>query len=259
MDAKVNPKKTRLDRLLVERGLAETQERAQALILSGAVLVDDRPMDKAGSPVCVSAEVRIRGLDNPYVSRGGLKLRKALDVFGISVEGLTALDVGASTGGFTDCLLQAGASRVYCLDVAYGLLAWKLREDKRVINIERMNIRHFDGSGIMDRIDFAVIDVSFISLKMTIPPVLRLIKGGALLVALIKPQFEVEKGEVGERGVVRDPALHQRVLDEIETFCSGLGLMVLNRCESPITGPAGNREFLVCLRKLPEDRSIEAN
>ncbi len=248
----VKPKKIRLDDLLVERGLAESQKEAQALILSGKVLVDNRPEDKAGTPIHTAAEVRIRGESNPYVSRGGLKLRGALDSFGISVAGLIALDIGASTGGFTDCLLQAGAAKVYAVDVGYGLLAWKLREDPRVVAIERTNIRHYSGAGITDGIDLVVFDASFISLRLIIPPVLRLIKEGALLIALIKPQFEVEKGEVGNHGVIREPALHQRVLAEIEAFCRSLGLSVLGSCESPLTGPAGNREFFICLKKLPD-------
>jgi 23S rRNA (cytidine1920-2'-O)/16S rRNA (cytidine1409-2'-O)-methyltransferase len=248
----VKPKKIRLDDLLIERGLAESQKEARALILSGEVLVDNRPIDKAGTPIPAAAEVRIRGESNPYVSRGGLKLRGALDSFGISVAGLIALDIGASTGGFTDCLLQAGAAKVYAIDVGYGLLAWKLREDPRVVNIERTNIRHYNGAGIADGIDLAVCDASFISLRLIIPPVLRLIKEGGLLIALIKPQFEVEKGEVGDHGVIRDPTLHQRVLAEIEAFCRSLGLSILGSCESPITGPAGNREFFICLKKQPD-------
>jgi 23S rRNA (cytidine1920-2'-O)/16S rRNA (cytidine1409-2'-O)-methyltransferase len=186
------------------------------------------------------------------VSRGGIKLRCALDTFGIFATGLVALDVGASTGGFTDCLLQAGAAKVYAVDVAYGQLAWKLREDPRVVGIERTNIRTYDGAAIADRIDLAVIDASFISLKLVIPPVLKLLKAGALLVALVKPQFEVGRDEVGNHGVVRDPALHRRVLAEIEAFGRGLGLTVLGSCDSPLTGPAGNREFFICLRKPPE-------
>jgi 23S rRNA (cytidine1920-2'-O)/16S rRNA (cytidine1409-2'-O)-methyltransferase len=244
----VKPKRIRLDSLLFERGLAESQKLAQALILSGVVLVDDRPADKAGTLISAAAEVRIRGDANPYVSRGGLKLRGALDFFNISVTGLIALDIGASTGGFTDCLLQAGAARVYAIDVGYGLLAWKLREDPRVVTIERTNIRHYDGAGITDGIDLAVFDASFISLRLIIPPVLRLIKEGALLIALIKPQFEVEKGEVGNHGVVRDPSLHERVLAEMEAFCRSFGLAVLGSCVSPLIGPAGNREFFICLR-----------
>jgi 23S rRNA (cytidine1920-2'-O)/16S rRNA (cytidine1409-2'-O)-methyltransferase len=250
---KTKTPKIRLDDLLIERGLAESRQRAQALILAGAVLVGDRVADKAGMPIAADAEVRIRGEENPYVSRGGLKLRGAFEAFGISVRGLVALDVGASTGGFTDCLLQAGAAKVYALDVGYGQIAWRLRKDPRVANIERTNIRYYDGAGITDGIDIAVIDASFISLKLVIPPVLRLIKDGALLIALIKPQFEVEKGEVGKHGVVRDPAHHERVLQEIETFCRNIGLEILGLCDSPITGPAGNREFFIGLRKPPAE------
>jgi 23S rRNA (cytidine1920-2'-O)/16S rRNA (cytidine1409-2'-O)-methyltransferase len=254
----VKSRKIRLDGLLVERSLAENREHAQALILSGMVLVGDRLADKAGIPIPADAEVRIRGEGSPYVSRGGLKLRGALDTFGLSVAGFTAIDIGASTGGFTDCLLQAGAVKVYAIDVGYGQLAWKLRKDPRVVSIERTNIRHYNGAGITGGIDFAAIDASFISLKRIIPPVLRLIKGGALLVALIKPQFEVERGEVGTQGVVKNPALHQRVLTEIETFCRGLGLGILGSCESPLTGPAGNREFFICLKKPSDSRSGNA-
>ena len=240
--------KIRLDDLLVGRGLAMNREEAQALILTGAILVGDRPADKAGIPTPADAEVRIRGEACPYVSRGGTKLRKALDIFGIDPSGLIALDVGASTGGFTDCLLQAGAAKVYAVDVAYGQLAWKLRGDRRVVGIERTNIRSYDGAAIVDVIDLAVIDTSFISLKLVIPPVLKLLKAGALLVALVKPQFEVGRDEVGDRGVVRDPTLHRRVLAEIEAFGRGLGLTLLGSCDSPLTGPAGNREFFICLR-----------
>ena len=249
-----NPKttKVRLDCLLVSRDLAKSRERAQALILAGAVLVGNQPAVKAGSLVSADAEIRIRGEDNPYVSRGGLKLRGALDTFGLSVQGLVALDVGASTGGFTDCLLQAGASKVYAVDVAYGQLAWKLRGDPRVVSIERTNIRTYEGADIADKIDIAAIDASFISLKLVIPPVLNLIKDGALLVALVKPQFEVGKDEVGNRGVVRDPALHRRVLAEIEAFGRGLGLAILGSCDSPLKGPAGNREFFIAFRKQPQ-------
>jgi 23S rRNA (cytidine1920-2'-O)/16S rRNA (cytidine1409-2'-O)-methyltransferase len=242
-------KTIRLDRLLVERGLAGELKQAQSLILAGLILVDERPRDKAGALVPVAAEVRIKGEANPYVSRGGLKLKGALESFHLSVLGLTALDVGASTGGFTDCLLQAGATKVYALDVGYGLLAWKLRSDSRVVAIERTNIRHYDGAGITDRIDLAVCDASFISLKRIIPPLLRMIGEEALLLVLVKPQFEVEKGEVGSGGVVRDPALHDRVLGEMEAFCRTAGLTVLGRCESPLAGPAGNREFFLYLKK----------
>jgi 23S rRNA (cytidine1920-2'-O)/16S rRNA (cytidine1409-2'-O)-methyltransferase len=241
--------KIRLDDLLVGRGLAGDREQAQALILTGAILVGDRPADKAGTPIPADAEIRIRGEACPYVSRGGLKLRSALDAFGIDPAGLTALDVGASTGGFTDCLLQAGAAKIYAVDVAYGQLAWQLREDPRVVAVERTNVRTWDGATITGGIDLAVIDCSFISLKLVIPPVLKLLTAGGLLVALVKPQFEVGKDEVGKHGVVRDPALHGRVVAEIEAFGRGLGLTFLGRCDSPLIGPAGNREFFIAFRK----------
>ena len=241
--------KVRLDSLLVERGLAESRSRAQALILSGAVLVEDRPTDKAGMAVAPDAEIRIRGGENPYVSRGGLKLRGALDAFGLSVRDRVALDVGASTGGFTDCLLQAGAAKVYALDVGYGQLAWKLREDSRVVCIERTNIRHYDGRDIRDPIDIAVVDASFISLRLVVPSVLKLLPDGALLLVLVKPQFEVGRKNVGKGGVVRDPELHEQVVADLEAFCRERGLAVLGRCASPIDGPAGNREFFLYLQK----------
>ena len=249
-------KTLRLDRLLVQRGMAGDLKQAQSLILAGLVLVENRLQDKAGTPVSVASVVRIKGEANPYVSRGGLKLKGALESFRISVCGLTALDVGASTGGFTDCLLQAGAAKVYALDVGYGLLAWKLRTDPRVIAIERTNIRRYDGAGITEKIDLVVCDASFISLKRIIPPLLKLIGQETLLLVLVKPQFEVEKNEVGSRGVVRDPSLHDRVLAELEAFCRAAGLTVLGRCESPLTGPAGNREFFLYLQKSPEAGEI---
>ncbi len=199
--------------------------------------------------VAPDAEIRIRGGENPYVSRGGLKLRGALDAFGLSVRNLVALDVGASTGGFTDCLLQAGAAKVYALDVGYGQLAWKLREDSRVVCIERTNIRHYDGRDIRDPIHIAVVDASFISLRMVIPSVLKLIPDGALMLVLVKPQFEVGRENVGKGGVVRDPELHEQVVADLEAFCRERGLSVLGRCASPIDGPAGNREFFLYLQK----------
>ncbi|MDA8125989.1 MAG: TlyA family RNA methyltransferase [Deltaproteobacteria bacterium] len=249
--------KVRLDDLLVERGLAVSRAQAQALVLSGTILVGDRPADKAGVPVPADAEIRFRDETIPYVSRGGLKLRGALDAFALDVAGLAALDVGASTGGFTDCLLQAGAAKVYAVDVGYGQLAWKLREDPRVVCIERTNIRHFDGAALTEAIDLAVIDASFISLTRVIPPVLGLIGAGALIVALVKPQFEAQKGEIGDHGVVRDPEVHRRILAFLTAFCRELGLLVLGTCESPLTGPAGNREFFICLRKPPQDGADE--
>jgi 23S rRNA (cytidine1920-2'-O)/16S rRNA (cytidine1409-2'-O)-methyltransferase len=242
-------KKIRLDKLLIDCGIAPTLEKARALILARAVKVNDTWLDKADTPVPVDAEIHIKGEDNPYVSRGGLKLAGALKEFILNVEGLAALDVGASTGGFTDCLLQAGARKVYAVDVGYGQLAWKLRADKRVIVIERTNIRHYDGADLDERIDLAVIDASFISLTTVIPAVVKFLEEGARILALIKPQFEVKKEEVGKGGVVSDPALHDRVLQDIGGLCASLNLEVEGTCASPVLGPAGNREFFILARK----------
>ena len=246
----MNPKtpKIRLDRLLVEREISPTRERAKALILSGTVIVGENRIDKASTLVPINAGIRIKGEGNPYVSRGGLKLKGALTEFSIDVAGFTALDIGASTGGFTDCLLQEGARKVYAVDVGYGQLAWKLRNDKRVVVFEKTNIRYFYGSGIDDEIDIATIDASFISLKLVIPAAIRLIKKDAIILALIKPQFEAGRGEVGKKGVVKDPDIHKRVVDEIEEFCRELGLNVLGTCESPLLGPAGNKEFFIYVK-----------
>jgi 23S rRNA (cytidine1920-2'-O)/16S rRNA (cytidine1409-2'-O)-methyltransferase len=244
-------KKVRLDKLLVDRGLAPTLEKAGAVILSGVVLVGEQRLDKAGQPVDAGADVRIKGKGeaSPYVSRGGLKLKGALDIFGIHVGGLVALDVGASTGGFTDCLLQEGAAKVYALDVGYGQLAWRLRQDPRVVVIERTNIRHFDDREIIkEAVDLAVIDASFISLKLVIPAVKRLLSKNGVILALVKPQFEVDKGVIGEGGVVRDPEQHLKVMRDMVSFCREQGFAVLEDCESPITGPAGNREFFIHAR-----------
>ena len=242
-------KKIRLDKLLIDRGIAPTLERARALILARAVKVNENYPDKAGVPVPVNAEIHLKGEDNPYVSRGGLKLQEALKEFKVDVAGIVALDVGASTGGFTDCLLQGGARKVYALDVGYGQLAWKLREDKRVVVIERTNIRYYDGADLDEQIDLAVIDASFISLKIVLPPVLQLIGDKAQILALIKPQFEVRKEEVAKGGVVQDPAIHDRVVQDISGFCESLNLEINGTCISPVLGPAGNREFFIMARK----------
>ena len=242
-------KKIRLDLLLVGRGTCQTRERARALIMSGAVLVGETKMDKAGALVSPDAEIRIEGEDNPYVSRGGLKLKGALTAFDINVRDLVALDVGASTGGFTDCLLQEGARKVYAIDVGYGQLAWKLRTDERVVTLERTNIRYFEDSLIKDTIDMATIDASFISLRLVIPAVLRLVKkNDAIMLALIKPQFEAGRDEVEKHGVIRNPEVHERVIEGIKKFCAGLGLSVMGICESPLIGPKGNREFFIYLK-----------
>jgi len=245
--------KIRLDKLLIDRGIAPTLEKARALILARAVKINEVYLDKAGAPVSIDAEIHIKGEDNPYVSRGGLKLKEALKEFRLNVEGIIALDVGASTGGFTDCLLQAGAHKVYALDVGYGQLAWKLREDKRVVVIERTNIRYYEGADLDEQIDLAVIDASFISLKIILPAVLKFMRDGAQILALIKPQFEAEKEEVGKGGVVQDPAVHDRVVQDISGFCKSLNLEVEGTCASPILGPAGNKEFFILARKKKQN------
>ena len=242
-------KKDRLDKVLVERGLVSSRERARALILAGKVVVDDHAVDKAGAQVAVDAEVRLKGEDIPFVSRGGLKLEKALESFAIEVAGRIAVDVGASTGGFTDCLLQRGAARVFAVDVGYGQLAWKLREDPRVVNLERTNIRELTADRLGERPTLAVIDASFISLDKVLPSTLALLTADAEVIALIKPQFEVGKGEVGKGGVVRDIRKHALVVEKVTETALALGCRVLGVTESPILGPKGNREFLIHLRK----------
>jgi 23S rRNA (cytidine1920-2'-O)/16S rRNA (cytidine1409-2'-O)-methyltransferase len=249
--------KQRLDKLMVERALAPSREKAQAMIMAGQVVVGDHAVDKAGRQFSVDAEIRIKGDVLPYVSRGGLKLRKALDHFNIDVKGLLAIDVGASTGGFTDCLLQAGAVRVLAVDVGHDQLAWKLRQDPRVISMEKTNIRYLTVEKIGEAPDLAVIDASFISLAKVLPATVGLVKPGGRIIALIKPQFEVGKGEVGKGGIVRDSAAHERVIDAVRNTAGELGLTVVDLCESPITGADGNREFLILLH-IPEDNREEA-
>lgn len=241
--------KERLDKLLVDRGLAGSRERARALILAGQVVVGEHTVDKAGTQVKIDVPIRLKGADIPYVSRGGLKLAKALAVFPVDVRGRTVLDVGASTGGFTDCLLQHGAARVYAVDVGYGQLAWSLREDARVVNLERTNIRHLTSEKLAATPDFAVIDASFISLDKVLPATLGLVSEQADIIALIKPQFEVGRGQVGKGGVVRDPDLQQAVIKRIKALATELDCTVSGVVESPLLGPKGNREFLICLRR----------
>jgi 23S rRNA (cytidine1920-2'-O)/16S rRNA (cytidine1409-2'-O)-methyltransferase len=245
MAAAAAPPKKRLDLLLVERRLASTREQARALILAGEVLVNGLPQAKAGVMVSTAAQISLKTPPPPYVSRGGLKLAAALDHFHLEVSGLLALDVGISTGGFTDCLLQRGVKHVYGVDVGYGQLAWQLRQDPRVTLWERTNIRHLTPEAIPLRFDLAVVDVSFISLKLVLPAVLPLLQPGAILIALIKPQFEVGKGKVGKGGVVRDEGLRQEVVRDIQTLAQSLGLAVHGVLPSPILGPKGNQEFLL--------------
>ncbi|MFA5514963.1 MAG: TlyA family RNA methyltransferase [Desulfuromonadales bacterium] len=238
-----------MDKLLVERGLVPSRERARALILAGKVIVGEHVVDKAGTQVALDSPLRLKGEDIPYVSRGGLKLAHALDTFNIAVAGRLAIDVGASTGGFTDCLLQRGAARVIAVDVGYGQLAWKLREDARVLNLERTNIRELTPERLPARPDLAVIDASFISLDKVLPATLPLLAGAAEVVALIKPQFEVGRGEVGKGGVVRDAEKQARVVEKVRAMAVELGCAVIAVTESPILGPKGNREFLIWLKK----------
>ncbi len=236
---------TRLDKLLVEKGLIPSRERAQGIILSGRVLVDGRPVSKSGYMVSAESHIEVSGADHPFVSRGGVKLDHALKTFRLDVTGLTAMDVGASTGGFTDCLLQRGARKVYAVDVGYGQLAWSLRQDRRVVVLERQNIRVLPVHCIPEPIQVAVMDTSFISLRLVLPAVVPFLADYATLVALIKPQFEAGKGAVGKGGVVKDPLVHQEVCENIEGFCRDMGLKVLGITPSPLLGPKGNREFLL--------------
>ncbi|OGP91594.1 MAG: hemolysin [Deltaproteobacteria bacterium RBG_19FT_COMBO_43_11] len=241
--------KVRLDKLLVDRGITPTREKARALILAKTVKINETYPDKAGILVPVDAQVQIKGEGNPYVSRGGLKLKGALEEFKLDISDFVVLDVGASTGGFTDCLLQAGACKVYALDVGYGQLAWKLREDKRVVVIERTNIRYYDGSHLKELPDLATIDVSFISLTIVLPPVVKLLKDKGKVLALIKPQFEAGRQDVGKKGLIKDPAVHDQVIQKIVNFCQTLDLKVEGICSSPLLGPVGNKEFFILLRK----------
>lgn len=238
----------RLDKILVDRGHAGSRERARAMIMTGAVRVGDRVIDKAGTLVAADAEIAVAGGDLPYVSRGGLKLAGALDGLGVDVAGRLVLDVGASTGGFTDCVLQRGARGVIAVDVGYGQLAWSLRQDSRVTLIERCNVRHLEPDQLPARPDCAVVDASFISLTLVLPRVAPLVAPGSVIITLVKPQFEVGRGQVGRGGVVRDPALHAAAVARVRECAAGLGLEVLGECPSPILGPKGNREFFLALR-----------
>jgi len=237
----------RIDRLLVERGLVASRERARRLVMAGAVLVEDRPVTKAGAEVPDDAEVRLRGADSPWVSRGGEKLAGALEAFALAVEGRIALDVGASTGGFTDCLLQRGARQVIAVDVGYGQLAWKLRQDPRVVVLERTNARTLTADLLPAGPDLAVVDVSFISLATVLPAIAAVVQPGATIVALVKPQFEVGRGRVGKGGVVRDPALRAEAVATVRRAAEALRLIVRGEAESVLPGPKGNREVFLLL------------
>ena len=248
----MSTKKQRLDLLLVERRLAPSRQRARAMIMAGNVLVNNKPATKAGFLVCATDAIGLKGKDIPYVSRGGLKLEGALQSLELDPKGRICLDVGASTGGFTDCLLQHGASRVYAVDVGYGQLAWKLRQDSRVVVIERTNIRHMAAETIPEPVDLVTIDVSFISLKLVVPAVTIFMGRDARILALIKPQFEVGRNQVGKGGVVRDARLHMEVIEKLSAFFKTKGLTSNMVLPSPILGPKGNREFFIFLERQPE-------
>ena len=243
---------TRIDVLLFERGLAKSREKARALLMEGVVLVNGEKVDKAGTNVPEDALIEIKEDPVPFVSRGGLKLDKAIKVFPIDLNGCMAADIGASTGGFTDCMLQNGARHVYSVDVGYGQLDWKLRNDERVTVMERSNARYMEPDWYAEPLDFASIDVSFISLDKILPPLHACLKDGGHVVALIKPQFEAGRKDVGKNGVVRDPAVHEKVIRRILELAMEKGYHVRGLEYSPITGPKGNIEFLLYLEKHPE-------
>ena len=243
--------KMRLDLLLVERGLEESRQRAQAVIMSGVVYVDGRKADKPGMAVPAAAAVEVRGDKLPYVSRGGLKLEKAMAAFPVHLEGAVCADIGASTGGFTDCMLQNGAAKVYAVDVGRGQLAWKLRSDPRVVCLERTNARYLSREQVPEELAFASVDVSFISLKLILPPLAALLAEGGQAVSLVKPQFEAGREKVGKKGVVRDPAVHLEVLERFLEHAGESGFAVLDLTFSPIRGPEGNIEYLGWLEKGP--------
>ena len=247
--------KLRLDLRVLELGLAESRQRAQSLVMAGRIFVNGKPVDKPGMLVSRTDEIVRKGEELPYVSRGGLKLEAALNACGVAVTGAVCLDVGASTGGFTDCLLQHGAVHVYAVDVGYGQLAWKLRADPRVTVIERTNIRYMDPSALPGPVDLITIDTSFISLKIVVPAVLKFLKDSGVVLALIKPQFEVGKGKVGKGGVVRDALQHKVVIEDLCAFFYEIGLISKRVVPSPILGPKGNQEFVVLL----ESRASSSN
>ena len=242
--------KKRIDKFLVEKGLAESREAAKAMILAGSVIVNDQRINKPGDQVDVSHTIRIRGEASPYVSRGGHKIEKALAFFQIDPAEKVVLDIGASTGGFTDCLLQRGAEKIFALDVGYGQLAWSLRQDPRVVPIERTNIRSVSPRDFPNLFDLITIDVSFISLTLVLPVARDLLEPNGAVLALIKPQFEVGKGEVGKKGVVRDPLKHKAVMGKIERFSEEIGFRSMGLVESPLLGPEGNKEFFIYLVNL---------
>ena len=249
--------KKRLDLLMVERALAPSREKAKTMIMEGNVFVDNQREDKAGTFFDPSVNIEIHGNTLRYVSRGGLKLEKAMAQFGITLDDKVCMDIGASTGGFTDCMLQNGAKKVYAVDVGYGQFAWKLRQDPRVVCMEKTNIRYVTPEDIGDALNFASVDVSFISLTKVLGPAKELLKDGGQMVCLIKPQFEAGKDKVGKKGVVRDPAVHKEVIERVILFAKSIGFGILHLDYSPIKGPEGNIEYLVHIVKDAEAESQE--
>lgn len=238
--------KSRLDQLVFNRGLTDSREKAKALIMAGDVYVNGQKSDKPGTPVPEDAQIELRAAPR-YVSRGGLKLEKAMQVFPVHLQGKLCMDIGASTGGFTDCMLQNGAHKVYAIDVGYGQLAWKLRTDPRVVNLERCNVRYLTPAQVPELVDFFSVDVAFISLKLVLPVARRFLKPEGSAVCLVKPQFEAGRGRVGKKGVVRDPAVHEDVLREITAFALQAGFSLQGLTYSPVRGPEGNIEYLLYL------------
>lgn len=254
--------KERLDVILVKRGLAESREKAKAIIMSGNVFIKEQREDKAGTTFEEEGlEIEIKGHALPYVSRGGLKLDKAMKTFDIRVEDMVCMDIGASTGGFTDCMLQNGARKVYSIDVGHGQLAWSLRQDDRVVCMEKTNFRYVTSEQVPDIIEFAATDVSFISLTKILPPAYALLQDGGYMVCLIKPQFEAGREHVGKKGVVRDPKIHEEVIEKIVLYCMSIGFSIIGMDYSPIKGPEGNIEYLLLIKKTgqaeTEDRCEE--
>ena len=245
-------KKERLDVLLVKRGLAESREKAKAIIMTGNVFVEEQREDKAGSTFAEDAQIRIKGTPMKYVSRGGYKLEKAMELWHVPLQDKLCMDVGSSTGGFTDCMLQNGAVKVYAIDVGTNQLAWKLRQDERVVSMEKTNIRYVTPEDIADPIDFSSIDVAFISLTKVLIPVWNLLKNGGRVVCLVKPQFEAGREKVGKKGVVRDKKVHEEVVCHIMTYALSMGFEILGLSYSPIKGPEGNIEYLLYIEK-PQD------
>lgn len=248
--------KMRLDALLVAKGLAESREKAKALIMEGNVFLNGDRADKPGENVSADVEPEVRGGGLPYVSRGGLKLAKAIELYGLDLTGCICMDIGASTGGFTDCMLQNGAAKVYAVDVGYGQLAWSLRTDPRVVNMERTNIRYVTREQVAEELDFGSIDVSFISLTLVLPVLQSLLKPGGRGLCLLKPQFEAGKGKVGKKGVVRELSTHLEVCRKIYDFLPGLGMRLLAATFSPIKGPQGNIEYLYYIENTPEPSAV---